>query len=247
MKSKPTLALLHGWGMNTRVFDTLHAPLASHCSLLPLPLPGHGRADLLRVNTLSTWATHIADRLPPHSVLLGWSLGGQLAMRIAYDHPTIIRRLILISTTPKFVADACWQAGMTSEDLLTFGAAMQADPGVTLSRFLRLQTRGAPMQKALLQSLRASFFAEPLPESSALAAGLKMLLHTDLSTEATQLAQPTTVIHGNLDKLTPPAAGEWLAKNIPLAKYYSIDGAAHAPFLSHAEPVVEAMSEALHD
>lgn len=247
MKSKPTLALLHGWGMNPRVFNVLHAPLEKYCTLLPLALPGHGGTALLPTNTLTTWATHIAAQLPPHTFLLGWSLGGQIAMRIALDQPDSIQRLILISTTPKFVADKAWPAGVALGDLQVFGADMQHDTRATLLRFLSLQTRGAGAQKGLLQTLRASFFAEPLPEPPALTAGLDMLLHTDLRTVVTQLTQPTTLIHGNLDKLTPPAAGDWLAKNLPSAKSYSIDGAAHAPFLSHTPQVIEAIVEALHD
>lgn len=247
MKSKPTLALLHGWGMNPRVFDALHAPLAAHYKLMPLALPGHGGAASLPINTLSTWASHIAARLPAPAVLLGWSLGGQLAIRIAHDHPAIIQRLILISATPKFVADERWQAGMSREDLQAFGADMLDDTNATLLRFLSLQTRGAASQKTLLQALRISFFSEALPEASALAAGLEMLLRTDLRAEVTQLIQPVTVIHGTHDKLTPPAAGEWLANNLPAAQYDLIHGAAHAPFLSHTPQVVKTIVEALND
>lgn len=247
MKSKPTLALLHGWGMNPRLFDALSAQLVNQCTLLPLALPGHSGAASLPTNTLTAWASHIAEQLPRQTVLLGWSLGGQIAMRIALDHPDIIKRLILLSSTPKFVADVGWHAGITREDLQAFGADMQNDTRASLLRFLSLQTRGATAQKSILHTLRASFFSEPLPEAHTLAAGLEMLLDTDLRADVGQLAQPTTVIHGSLDKLTPPAAGDWLAKNLPSAQYCLVDGAAHAPFLSHTQLVAEAIVEALHD
>lgn len=247
MKSKPTLALLHGWGMNPRVFDALSAQLENHVTLLPLALPGHGGTVTLPMNTLVTWASHIARKLTSQTMLLGWSLGGQVAMRIALDHPDTIKRLILISTTPKFVADGGWQAGIARKDLQTFGADMQDDTRATLLRFLSLQTRGVAAQKSILQNLRASFFSEPLPEPQALAAGLEMLLQTDLRAEVAQLVQPTMVIHGSLDKLTPPAAGTWLAKNLPSARAVLIDGAAHSPFLSHTQQVVQTIVEALHD
>lgn len=247
MKSKPTLALLHGWGMNPRVFDTLNAQLENHVTLLPLALPGHGGAASLPTNTLTAWATHIAEHLPLETMLLGWSLGGQVAMRIALDHSATIKQLILMSTTPKFVADERWHAGIAKEDLQAFGADMQNDTRATLLRFLSLQTRGVAAQKSILQNLRASFFSEPLPEPQALAAGLEMLLQTDLRAEMAQIVLPAIVIHGSLDKLTPPGAGTWLAKNLPSARAVVIDGAAHAPFLSHTQQVAEAIVEALHD
>lgn len=247
MKSKPTLALLHGWGMNPRVFDVLTASLENHCALLPLALPGHGGTAALPDNTLTTWASHIAEQLPFGAALCGWSLGGQIAMRIALDYPERVSRLILMSTTPKFVLAPDWQAGIPYQDLQAFAADMQTDTRATLLRFLSLQTRGASGQKALLQNLRASLFSQALPHPQALRAGLEMLLHTDLRTEVCKLSPPTRVIHGSLDKLTPPAAGDWLAKNIPSARHELIAGTAHAPFLSHTKPVAEAILEALHD
>ena len=247
MKSKPTLALLHGWGMNPRVFDALSAQLKDHCTLLPLALPGHGGVAPLPLNTLTTWAIHIAEQLPSQAILLGWSLGGQIAMRIALDYPERVSRLILMSTTPKFVLSPDWPAGMPEQDLQAFGMDLQHDTRDTLLRFLSLQTRGATGQKTLLQNLRAALFSQALPHEQALQAGLAMLVHTDLRTEICQLTLPTLLIHGSLDKLTPPAAGEWLAKHLASARYHLIDGAAHAPFLSHTAQVAEAILEALHD
>ena len=247
MKSKPTLALLHGWGMNPRVFDALGAQLKDDCTLLPLALPGHGGTRILSDNSLATWASHIAEQLPSQAILLGWSLGGQLAMRIALDSPERVSRLILMSTTLKFVLASDWQAGIPVQDIQAFATDMQADTRATLLRFLSLQTRGATGQKAILQNLRAALFSQALPHPHALQAGLEMLLHTDLRSEVCQLSLPTLVIHGTLDKLTPSAAGDWLANHLASARYQLIDGAAHAPFLSHTAQVAEAILEALHD
>lgn len=247
MMSKPTLALLHGWGMNQRVFDVLVAPLKDHFTLLPLALPGHGGTEILTTNTLTAWAAQLCTELPPQTVLLGWSLGGQVAMRIAVDHPSKIERLILVSSTPKFVLDDNWQAGIPLADIMRFGEDMQTDTRATLLRFLTLQTRGASAQRTLLETLRETFFSAATPAPQALSAGLQMLLHTDLRTEVATLNQPALVIHGSLDKLTPPSAGAWLAEAIPNAKYCLINGAAHAPFLSHTQQVAAAILEGAHD
>ena len=247
MKSKPTLALLHGWGMNPRVVDVLAAQLNEHVTLLPLALPGHGGTKIFTTNTLSAWVSELSTQLPEQTMLLGWSLGGQVAIRIALDHPSQIKRLILVSSTPKYVLDDSWQAGIPLADIMGFGEDMQRDTRATLLRFLTLQTRGAGGQRVLLESLRETFFAAPMPAPQALSAGLDTLLHTDLRTDVATLTQPTLVIHGSLDKLTPPSAGAWLAEAIPRAKYCLIDGAAHAPFLSHPQQVAEAILESVHD
>ena len=246
MKSKPALALLHGWGMNPRVFDALATHLADHFELLPLALPGHGGAELLPTNTLATWAARIGAQLPRQTTLLGWSLGGQVAMRIARDVPAQIERLILLSSTPKFVLADDWQAGIPEADLTTFGADLQADARATLLRFLTLQTRSTAAQKSLLDNLRTTFFAAPIAQAEALSAGLAMLLAGDLRGDAAALSQSTLVVHGALDKLVPASASAWLAHAIPGAHHCVLDGAAHAPLLSHPQQVAEAILEWTH-
>ncbi|MHB0983615.1 MAG: alpha/beta fold hydrolase, partial [Thiobacillus sp.] len=77
---KPILALVHGWGMNARVFDALAARLAADFEVRALDLPGHGGRDDVADNTLQGWADDLAQRLPDGATLLGWSLGGQVAM-----------------------------------------------------------------------------------------------------------------------------------------------------------------------
>ena len=53
---KPVLALLHGWGMNVRVFDVLAALLADDFEVHALNLPGHGGCAAMPDNTLASWA-----------------------------------------------------------------------------------------------------------------------------------------------------------------------------------------------
>ncbi|HSJ79728.1 MAG TPA: pimeloyl-ACP methyl ester esterase BioH [Thiobacillus sp.] len=244
---KPVLALVHGWGMNARVFDTLTDLLTTDFEVRALDLPGHGGRAALAVNTLQSWADDLARQLPDSAWLLGWSLGGQVAMRAALDHPHKISRLILLSSTPKFVATEAWTRGMAAAELQDFGTALLADPEVTLLRFLSLQTRGMAGQKALLQQLRQTLLAAPVARSEALAGGLAILRDTDLRAELPRLTQPTLVLHGALDTLTPPAAGTWLAKTLPAAQHLEFARAAHAPHLSHAAAVAAAIGQFAHD
>lgn len=246
MKSRPVLALLHGWGMNARVFDKLADQLADDFELRALHLPGHGGRTALPHNTLQSWADDLAQQLPQHSTLLGWSLGGQVAMRAALDHPHTISRLVLLASTPAFVATADWPAGMALGDLEAFGAALIADPTATLLRFLSLQTRGMPEQKAVLHALRQAFLSEPPADAGALASGLDMLRHTDLRADLPELSQPTLVVHGALDTLTPPAAGAWLAATLPNARHSVLPRAAHAPHVSHSLEVAAAIRDFVH-
>mgnify|MGYP001574075275 CR=1 FL=1 len=243
---KPLLALVHGWGMNTRVFDALAGLLSADFEVRALDLPGHAGRAALPHNNLQSWADDVAQQLPDNAMLLGWSLGGQVAMRAALDHPHKIQSLILLSSTPKFVAASDWERGMAAADLEAFGTALLVDPQATLLRFLSLQTRGVPEQKILLQHLRQTMLAAPQACVEALSSGLNILQQTDLRDELPQLAQPTLVLHGALDTLTPPTAGAWLAETLPAAQHIEFARAAHAPHLSHAEDVATAIGRFEH-
>lgn len=243
---KPDLALLHGWGMNARVFDALANRLVDDFEVRALNLPGHGGRAALPDNTLANWAIDLAQQLPDRAIVLGWSLGGQVAMRAALDHPHKIARLILLSSTPRFVATDAWRHGMAAGDLEAFGAALLADPQATLLRFLSLQTRGVADQKLLLQQLRMSLQSLPQAEAAALSSGLAMLRDTDLRAELSRLQQPTLVLHGAADTLTPPGAGTWLAETLPAAQHIEWPRAAHALHLSHSEAVAAAIKAFAH-
>lgn len=238
---KPVLALVHGWGMNARVFDALAELLAADFEVRALDLPGHGGRDCVADNTLQGWADDLARQLPDKAMLLGWSLGGQVAMRAALDHPHRIARLVLLASTPKFVAAEDWDRGMGAAELQDFGAALLAEPQATLLRFLSLQTRGMAGQKSLLQQLRQTLLASPVARSEALSSGLAILRDTDLRVELPRLTQPTLVLHGALDTLTPAVAGAWLAETLPAAQHIEFARAAHAPHLSHGEDVAAAI------
>ena len=246
LSPKPVLVLLHGWGMNARVFDALADLLAADFEVRALDLPGHGGREALLDNTLQGWADDLVQQLPDNATLLGWSLGGQVAMRAALDHPHKIARLVLLASTPKFVSTADWARGMAPADLEDFGAALLADPQATLLRFLSLQTRDMPGQKPLLLQLRQTLLAAPQAQAEALSSGLTILHDTDLRAELPRLMQPTLVLHGALDTLTPPSAGAWLAETLSAAHYIEFARAAHAPHLSHGPEVAAAIGRFVH-
>jgi len=235
--AKPRLALLHGWGMHPGVFDPLAERLAADFDIMLPCLPGHGGTPPVATGTLESWARALADALPADTVLVGWSLGGQVALRVALQWPTRVARLVLLATTPRFVAAPDWAAGLAAGELAAFGDALLREPRATLLRFLSLQTRGAPNARTLLAALRRGVQAAPPPDPGALAQGLDLLLTTDLRSAWPTLVQPVQIIHGGRDALTPPGAARWLAQTRPGARLALLDAAAHAPHLSHPDAV----------
>ena len=58
--------------------------------------------------------------------------------------------------------------------------------------------------------------------------------------------QRTLAIHGERDQLTPIAAGTFTAAALPRAEMETIEGAAHAPFVTHAERLAQRIAHFVH-
>lgn len=229
------LVCLHGWGLNRRVFDSFDA--------IAIDLPGHGaRPWNPERASLDAQAEQLIAVMPPRCVLLGWSLGGQLALHIAQRWPDRVSKLVLVATTPRFVADGAWTAGMSPELMQRFADQLARDWHATVGEFLQLQVRGSrDATQALIELQRAlREHGEAHPE--ALAAGLEILRTADLREAAKSVQTPALVIAGQHDRITPAAASEWLAVNLPRATLLTLPRAGHAPFLSHAPDFAAALA-----
>jgi len=240
----PPLVLLHGWAMHSGIWGPFVAHLARSHRVHAVDLPGHGYSAPIAPCTLDAIVAAIDAALDAEArplTLLGWSFGGLVAMRWAQSRPARVNRLALVCTTPKFVAADDWTRAMPAEAIARFGDELHVAWKLTVQRFLALQVHNSEHGRATLAAIREQLWARGEPTRSALAAALDVLVATDLRADVPRIAQPTLVIAGGRDTLTPPGAGRWLAAAIPGARFEEIAGAAHAPFLSHRDEFLAAL------
>src|SRR5882757_6909100 len=235
--SGPDLVLLHGWGLNVRVWDGLVEELRDRFRMIAVDLPGHGRSPWTPGrNTPAEQAWLLHSTLAPISdrySLLGWSLGGQIALDLAAAMPGQVERLVLVATTPRFAASADWPYGMPASAVEKLATQLRTNYKRTVSEFLELQVRGSAASEKVLADLHASLFAHGEAHPKALVAGLATLQNSDLRPMLGLVRAPTLVIAGQYDRVTLPAASRALTEALPDARYVEIRRAAHAPFLSH--------------
>jgi pimeloyl-[acyl-carrier protein] methyl ester esterase len=168
-------------------------------------------------------------------------------MAWAHADPARVRRLVLIGTTPKFVAGPDWPHAMARETLYRFADELRVAYAPTLRRFLALQVQGSDEGRTTLAQLRDGLFAHGVPDASVLRDALDELAAIDVRGLVRSITQPALVIAGDRDTLTPLPAARWLADELPGATLLVVPGAAHAPFLSHPALVLGALRDFLAD
>ena len=251
----PNLVLIHGWGMSGAVWQPLVKKLSKLFTLHIVDLPGMGFSRPIEPFHLHAVAEKVAETLPADADVVGWSLGGQVAMRIALDYPDLVRRLVLVGSTPCFVNKSfdqanteykiTWDAGIDPDVFSNFADSVNEDYHKTMAQFLTLQCMGSSDARSTVKLLRNKFAERPTPSSQSLFRALNILLETDLRAEVEHLRKPTLLIHGDRDTLAPVQAAHWMMQNLPSGFLRVMSGASHAPFLSHQEHFIDAVVQFL--
>lgn len=238
------LVLLHGWGMNGAVWHGIARELAAHYRLHLVDLPGFGNSPLgSDVEYSLPWlAEQVAAVLPEKCHLLGWSLGGLVASRLALDHPERCHSLITVASSPCFLARDEWP-GIAPKVLAGFNQMLAGDFMQTIERFLAIQAMGSEHARDDIRQLRHWLAERPAPQLAALEAGLGLLADIDLRDELVGLQLPWLRLYGRLDSLVPKAAIPLLDECYPQSRSRVLDKASHAPFISHPAPFIAMIRE----
>ncbi len=235
--------LIHGWAMHTGIWRTFAKQLAQHYQVICVDLPGHGHSEKLPQFTLENISNQLQKILPVSlCTLVGWSLGGAVALDLATRFPERIKNLVVIGSNPCFVKTPTW-AGMKQATLEKFTADLTADCRGTLLRFLSLQVKGLQDYKGVLKELKTALHDCEPPTVEILQGGLEVLQQQDLRPQLTKLHCPVQVILGSHDTLVPVAVGEQMLNLNPRLRVSIINRAGHVPFLSHQAELIAVLKE----
>ena len=235
------IILLHGWGCASQSWQTLIPALQNIAHVIALDIPGFGDSESIPEFTLDTVVQLIAAQLPEKCVLIGWSLGGMLAVQIAARYPNKISRLITLATNAKFVASRDYETAMPLAVNRQFNRSFAADPESTLRLFSGLLAQGDANERALLKQIRA--LAEPDKINSNWLQALELLSQLDNREAFAQLTQPGLHLLAEKDALVPVATEQALAQLNSQQSTQVVCGAAHALHWSQPELIVKTIQE----
>ena len=217
----PALVLFHGWGFDGQIWQPVLPLLTIDFNVYCVDLPGFGQSEWMEWTDFKNVLHHL---LPPRYILLGWSMGGMLAVRLACEHPEKISHLINVASSPRFIAEEGWP-GINQNVFDTFYERLQNNPTAVMDEFIRLQCRGTSHQ----------LFTRALPSLKGLTEGLHVLQHWDLRPEMYKLSVPALYLFGYLDAIVPKSTAAAMTSAYPKIACQIFSKAAHALFLSHSE------------
>jgi pimeloyl-ACP methyl ester carboxylesterase len=215
--------LTHGFAASSHMFASTVAALSTDRTAIVWDMRGHGSSDSPDDPAAHSVATFLDAMLASlddvgaeRAVMLGHSLGGYVSLEMAIAHPERTAALVLVDTGPGFRNDAArdgWNemAEGYARDLDERG--LGGLPGSDeLSAGVHRSATGLALAARVVLRQSDGHVLEALPS----------------------IDVPTLVVVGERD--TPFLNGSrYMADKIPDATLAVIDGAAHAPPVSHPE------------
>lgn len=228
--------LLHGWGISSVAWQLVVEPLEQYFDVIQIDLPGFGAnahncpADY----NLDELADKIAPLVPERAIVVGWSLGGLVATRLASRYKEKVASLCLVASSPCFIEQYGWP-GIKASVLSSFAQLLRDDSNTTIERFLAIQAMGSEHARDDIKWLKRVVLRQQKADMIALKGGLEILQHTDLRQELAWLTIPIRGIFGRLDSLVPRKTIVPLSELVDDFEYTILEKASHAPFISHKE------------
>ncbi len=238
----PPLLLLHGFTGSSETWNALRATLGTAWTTLTMDLAGHGRSGAPNdpsFYTLEAQTNHVLRALDTlglqHVSVLGYSLGGRVALRFALEHPARVTALILESTSPgiadpeeraeRQAADSALASSIEQEGIAAFVDRWERLPMWDSQAALSPETRGQlHVQRmrndplGLANSLRGAGAGADPPQLDRLA----------------RLRVPTLLIAGALDDKFV-ALSQLMERTITGARLTIVADAGHAVHLERPE------------
>lgn len=222
-ESGPLIVLLHGYADSWRSFEGMLAPLARQFRLVLPDQRGHGDSDPAASYTIADFvgdAVTVIETLGEAPVaLLGHSLGGIVAQRIAAARPELVDRIILIGTAPTAWGHADIRA--FAEQLDGYQAQVPAE---VIAEF-QTGTAYTPLPAPRL----ATILAESAKLSLGAWQGTAHALADDPGPVPERIEQRSLVFWGERDNIFDAASQEALDRVLARATHVHIPDVGHAP------------------
>ena len=225
------LVLIHGLGGSTYNFRYNIPVLAERLRVIAPDLKGFGYSERPPVGDYSLTAQarlvgELMDRLGiTRAALLGHSMGGAIALRLAATFPEKVEKLILVGSTPPNWMVLRLAVGPPVRSLLRLGAALVLHQPGLRERVLRQGFYDpTSLSPEMMEEIRR---VATIRGSTNAIASLLSDAAGDEPIDLSRVSQPVLLLWGEGDRWTNPGLARCLADQLPDARLQVIDRARH--------------------
>jgi 2-succinyl-6-hydroxy-2,4-cyclohexadiene-1-carboxylate synthase len=234
MDAPPTIVLLHGFAQTGRSWEPTIAALGERYRAVAPDIRGHGSAALVRPVDFASVEADVLGLTDGRFALVGYSMGGRIALSSALAAPERVTHLILIGASPG-IADGDERRSRRAAD----DALADRIEGEGIEAFAS-EWSSLPLFAGQPPAVAAAAHATRLAQSPAgLAAALRGLgtgAMQPLWDRLPELKIPVALIVGERD-VKFRAIAEQMADALPDASMHVVSGAGHAVQLERPEAV----------
>ena len=226
------IVFIHGHPFNQTMWDTQVAALTWKYRVITYDIRGYGASEVptVEATTLETMADDIAALLDhlniPTAVVAGLSMGGQIAMAFAEQHPTRLSGLILAATFPQ--ADTPEAAATRLSTADRFIAQGSIPPGLEMLPKLLAPASIKNHPEIALQVLTMIAHTPPAGPAAALRGRAR---RKDYTPTLPQITVPTLIVVGTEDAYTNVDTARLMQQSIPNARLEIFTDIGHLPNL----------------
>lgn len=214
--NRNTVVLLHGAGGTHLHWPSEIRRLAGYRILAP-DLPGHGKSEGRGEQSIRAYARTVLvwlDALQIHrAAFIGHSMGGAIALQLGLENPDRVTGLGLVSTGARLPVAP--QLLESTSQATTFGSA------IALIRKWAYSSE-TPERLVELASNQMALTRPSVLHSDFLACD-----NFDLTDRLSEIMQPSLVVCGSQDKMTPVRLAQFLASGLPHASLEILPEAGH--------------------
>ena len=238
----PPLLLLHGFTGSSAVWSPLRAALNGKHATIAVDLPGHGRSSSPRDSerySLTRFADDIVrvlDALDLDRVaLLGYSMGGRAALRVALAHSDRVAALVLESASPG-IADPAQRAERVAADVALATRIERDGVAAFVLRWedLPMWVSQRRLPEPVLEAQRAQRKANDARGLANSLRGAGAGVEGSVLPRLVGLHMPTLVVVGALDEQYA-ALGRSLQQALPDARLAVVADAGHSVHLERPD------------
>lgn len=224
-RNGPPVLLLHGVTDSWRSFEPLLAALPSRLKVFALSQRGHGDSERPSCGySMRQFAADAAEFIRAVSgepmLVLGHSMGSTVAIRLAIDHPALVRGLVLVGA----FADYADKAGL--REYVQCEIAHLQDPiAEGFAREFQLSTLAQPVPVEFLDVVVSESLKLPAALWRAVFASV---FDDNFGAELDRVQAPTRIVWGDRDAYAPLGDQQRLARGIHGAELEVHAGVGHA-------------------